>query len=59
MLLFSFQKSSINNNEVLVRFRKTLAIDLLKTKTNFLNPEEHIVLTLMYKLIDLRLIIRI
>ena len=59
MLLFSFQKSSINNNEVLVLFRKTLAIDLLKTKTNFLNPEEHIVLTLMYKLIDLRLIIRI
>ena len=59
MLLFSFQKSSINNNEVLVLFRKTLAIGLLKTKTNFLNPEEHIVLTLMYKLIDLRLIIRI
>ena len=59
MLLISFQKSSINNNKVLALFRKTLALDLLKTKTSFLNPEEHTVLNLMYKSIDFGLIIRI
>lgn len=59
LLLFSFQKGSINNNKVLALFTQTLALDLLKTKTSFVNPDEHTVLNLMYKFIDLGLIIRI
>ena len=41
MLLFPFQKSSVNNIKDLATFYKTSALDILKTNTTFINPDEH------------------
>ena len=41
MLLCSFQESSVNNIKVLATFHKSLALDILKTKTIFVNPDKH------------------
>ena len=41
MLLFSFQKSSVNCIKVLGTFYKNYNSGYLKTKTIFVNPDEH------------------
>ena len=41
MLLFSFQEISVDNIKVLANFNKIFSLDILKTKTIFVNPDEH------------------